>query len=295
MSRPHAKRVVSIRGIFGRKASHKDYTAPKGTSHYNMSTRLPSSPIRAKASKISKRHGSTRLGRHKWKITDAKSSKATSSTSVSEGDRLLHGFVDSIDTTRYQIAEEVSQSLAAAEQALEKQLSQTIAKHDEKLNLSRTNRAAIFSPLDPESKSKKSSLSNDKAHSQLSDIANSLSACERSLKSRWKAWVKTQQKIACLAVEILGSDSVTIPPVAREVTGTSSFKKRLASATEAFERQVETKRAMLEGVRKSRDDIGSLAREARKQVNAQEKKSREGKRKQREEICKLARKIIANI
>lgn len=53
--------------------------------------------------------------------------------------------------------------------------------------------------------------------------------------------------------------------------GSGTFKKRFASATDAFDKQESTELNMLEDAQKSRDDITCLVREARKQVSAQAK------------------------
>ncbi|KKZ60297.1 hypothetical protein EMCG_04979 [[Emmonsia] crescens] len=294
MSRTRGKQVVSIRGIFGQKAAQKDVTAPRDGGHYNMRKRQLSPPLHSKVSKASKRPISTHFGRRNLKVADS-SMGISSGTPVSDGERLLDNFVDSINTTHHQIEGEVSKSLAEAEKALEKQLAQTVAKHDEKLHLSRASRAAIFSPLEQESQGKEASLARNKEKIHLTDIRNILNTREKALNSHWKAWTKTQQKIACLAVEILGPHYATIPPATKEAMGSGTFKKRLASATDAFDKQESAELNMLEDVQKSRDNITCLVREARKQVSAQAKKSRDGKRKQREEICQLARKMIANI
>ncbi|KLJ12652.1 hypothetical protein EMPG_12325 [Blastomyces silverae] len=298
MSRTRGKQVVSIRGIFGRKAAQKDASVRKAAARYNMRSRKYLPPQKSSGSKVSKgpkRFISTLFGRRNLK--GAGSSKTINSgTPGSDGQHLLHVFVDSINTTHSQIEEEISKSLVEAEKALEKRLEQTISNHDEKLELSRATRAAIFCPLEPESpKNLRASLAKSKNKTHLADVCNILNPTEKALKSHWKAWAKTQQKIACLAVEILGPESVALPQATSEAMGSGTFKKRLASAADAFEKQESIELNMLAGVQKCRDDIACLAREMRKQVTAQEKKSRDGKRKQREEICQLARKMIANI
>ncbi|OJD23385.1 hypothetical protein ACJ73_05258 [Blastomyces percursus] len=297
MSRTRGKQVVSIRGIFGRKAAQKDATVRKAAAHYSMRSRKYLPPQKSSGSKVSKQPKtfiSTKFGRCNLKGADL-SMTLNSGTPSSDGERLLHDFIDSINTTHSQIEEEISKSLVEAEKALEKRLERTISKHDEKLEFSRATRAAIFSPLEPESLNSTASLAKSKDKIHLADVCNILNPTEKTLKNHWKAWAKTQQKIACLAVEILGSESVVLPQATRETMGSGAFKKRLASAADAFEKQESIELKMLADVQKCRDDIAYLATEMRKQVTAQEKKSRDGKRKQREEICQLARKMIANI
>ncbi|PGG98312.1 hypothetical protein GX51_06874 [Blastomyces parvus] len=295
MSRTRGKQVVSVRGIFGRKAAKKDARAP--IAHYNMRNRKYLPPQKSSGSKVSKgpkRFIATQFGRRNVKDADS-SMSIGGGIPGSDGQRLLHDFVDSINTTHSQIEGEVSKSLAEAKKALEKRLEHTISKHDEKLELSRAARAAIFSPLELESLKNRTSLAENKDESHLADLCNMLNPTEKVLKNHWKAWAKTQQKIACLAVEILGPESVALPQATREAVGSGAFKKRLASATDAFEQQKSLELNMLADVQKCRDDITCQAREMRKLVAAQEKKSRDGKRKQREEICQLARKMIANM
>ncbi|EEH37073.2 hypothetical protein PAAG_07491 [Paracoccidioides lutzii Pb01] len=308
MSRPPGKQAVSARGIFARKPAQKNATAPKAVSHYDMKKGQPSPPPKArvskgfKGSKGSKQAKSTHIARHSQRAPGSSKGGSSNSTSMPGGERLLHNFVDSIDSTRTQIQEEVSISLAEAEQVLEKRLAQTVSKYSEKLSISRNTRKDIFLPVEIEhptiSLKPKPSLvqgaDKDKAH--LVDVRNSLDAHEQALKSHWKAWSRTQQKIACLAVEILGPDAVSLPPLTKDAMGSGTFQKRLARATDAFEKNmaaVEGK--MIEDAQKTRDDIACLLRDMRKQVNIQEKKSRDGKRKQREEICQLTKKIIASI
>ncbi|KAL2359436.1 hypothetical protein RJZ56_007720 [Blastomyces dermatitidis] len=262
-----------------------------------MRSRKYPPPQKSSGSKVlkgPKRFTSIQFGRRNLKGADS-SMTISSDTSGSDGQRLLHDFVDSINTTHSQIEEDISKSLVEAERALEKRVAQTISEHDEKLELSRATRAAIFSPLEPESLKSAASLAKSKDKIHLADVCNILSPTEKALKDHWKAWAKTQQKIACLAVEILGPESVALPRPTREAMGSGAFKKRLASAADAFEKQESVELKMLADVQKCRDDIACLAGEMRKQVTAQEKKSRDGKRKQREEICQLARKMIANI
>ncbi|OJD16446.1 hypothetical protein AJ78_03387 [Emergomyces pasteurianus Ep9510] len=296
MSRTHGKQIASIRDIFGRKNAQNHATASRGAGHYPLRNRQPSPLKKSKVSKgpnASKRAISTHLGHRNLQIADP-SNAISNGTPGSGGELLLHNFVDSINTTHHQIEEEVSKSLAEAETVLEKRLTRTVTKHDGKIERARATRAAIFSPLEPESQGDTGSLGRkDLAH--LTDVRNMLNSCEKGLKSHWKAWAKTQQKIACLAVEILGPDSVTLPPVTKEAMGSGAFKRRLASATDAFEKQQSAELKMLESAQKSRNDIARLVREARKQASSQEKKSRDGKRTRREEICQLARKMIANI
>ncbi|OAX79076.1 hypothetical protein ACJ72_06610 [Emergomyces africanus] len=298
MSRTRGKQVASIRDIFGRKATQKDVAAPRGAVRYTLRNRRSSPLLKSRVSKdhlnASKRTISTHLGRCKPTKTDS-SIAISSGGPVSGGGLLLNDFVDSINTTHYQIEEEVSKSLAEAEKSLEKRLARTATKHEGKIELFRTTRAAIFSPLEPEAQGNMGSPRRNKDITHLADVRNMLNSGEKSLKSHWKAWAKTQQKIACLAVEILGPDSVTLPPATKEVMSSGAFKRRLASATDAFQKQESLELKMLENVQKRRDEIACLAREARKQTNAQEKKSRDGKRKQREELCQLARKMLANI
>ncbi|EGE85150.1 hypothetical protein BDDG_08095 [Blastomyces dermatitidis ATCC 18188] len=297
MSRTRGKQVVSIRGIFGRKVAQKDASVRKPAAYYNMRSRKYPPPQKSSGSKVlkgPKRFTSIQFGRRNLKGADS-SMTISSDTSGSDGQRLLHDFVDSINTTHSQIEEDISKSLVEAERALEKRVAQTISEHDEKLELSRATRAAIFSPLEPESLKSAASLAKSKDKIHLADVCNILSPTEKALKRHWKAWAKTQQKIACLAVEILGPESVALPRPTREAMGSGAFKKRLASAADAFEKQESVELKMLADVQKCRDDIACLAGEMRKQVTAQEKKSRDSKRKQREEICQLARKMIANI
>ncbi|KAG5297677.1 hypothetical protein I7I48_06872 [Histoplasma ohiense] len=296
MSRTHGKQTVPIRGIFVQKASQRDAPTRRGARHCNMRN-WNCFPLQkfsvSKVSNAPKRLVSTHVRRRKSKV--AGSPMAVSNSPGSGGERILHTFVDSINTTQYQIQEEISNSLANAEKTLAKQLTQTVTKHNKSVELSRVMRAVIFSPLEPESLDRIASPSDNKDTVHLVNVRSLLNPAEKALKRHWKVWNKTQQKIACLAVEMLGAESVTLPHVTKEAIGSMTFKKRLSRATSAFGKQHAVELTTLADERKWNDNISYLAREMKRQVTAQEKKSRGDKRKQREEICQLARKLIANL
>lgn len=294
MSRTHGKQTVPIRGIFAKKASQRDSPTRRGARHCNMRNWNCFSLQKFSVSKLSnapKRLVSTHVGRRKSKV--AGSPMAASNSPGSSGERILHDFVgastcesfclgllspanntlpkDSINTTQYQIQEEISNSLANAEKTLAKQLTQTVTKHNKSVELSRVMRAVIFSPLEPESLDRIASPPDNKDTAHLVNARSLLNPTEKALKSHWKAWNKTQQKIACLAVEMLGAESVTLPHVTKEAIGSMTFKKRLASATSAFGKQHAVELTTLADERKWNDYISYLAREMKNQVTVQEK------------------------
>ncbi|KAK2812330.1 hypothetical protein FQN50_001329 [Emmonsiellopsis sp. PD_5] len=292
MSRSRGTRVVSLRGIFGRKTLRKPTTA-SGVAN-NPRTTKTWEPARSRVTKSQQRKQAY-FGHRYQKPT----SKASSGP-VSSRERLLNDFAGSIDATRHEIAGDVSNSLVETQKALESRLADVIAKHDEKLELSQANRAAILTPLEETELPMGSSLKQHpagifKEQKTLADrlalVQNTLDREERDIRGLWKAWNKTQQRIICLGVEVLGSENVSLPMKAP----TGSFKKRLSGATAVSEQRAGVEKEMVEDMKKRVGDIRELTRDARKQFAAQEKKSRDDKRKQREEICQLARKMIADI
>ena len=149
-------------------------------------------------------------------------------------------------------------TLTTGEHVANKRLAEIIARYREKLSSQHTH-ASVFSHFDSETTSP----------GRMCQAVNSFEDTERELNGLFKEWMKTQQKIACLGVEVLGIEQFELQ--GSKVSGIS--KKRFNTAASMFKEHEKTEERAQDMKRRQGDEVTGATRELITRSKVQDKVS----------------------
>ncbi|OAL70815.1 hypothetical protein A7D00_5145 [Trichophyton violaceum] len=217
---------------------------------------------------------------------------------LNDGQKVLDSFVDLLESARENMAEELSAAISSTEDSMKTRLDEMATAYANRTDEFQANYTKVLSRIGAsapgESTAGGQSAELDSAEVFCFDRAafsSKLEAEKRSLERLWSEWEKVQQKIICLAVEVLGVKRAGIIKDPKK----KAMKKRLNRAAALFEKQQSEQGAMRGELQKQHQAITLLAENSVKQLKARQKKSMDQRKRQREEVCQLAKRMLAHV
>ncbi|EGD98726.1 hypothetical protein TESG_06003 [Trichophyton tonsurans CBS 112818] len=219
---------------------------------------------------------------------------------LNDGQKVLDSFVDLLESAREDIAEELFATISKTEDSMKTRLDEMATAYAKKTDEIRANYTKVLNrigvpvPVPGESTSGGQSAELDSVSVFGFDrtaFSSKIEAESRSLERLWGEWEKVQQKIICLAVEVLGVKRAGITKDPKKKV----MKKRLNRAAALFEKQQSEQGAMRVELQKQHQAITLLTENSIKQLKACQKKSVDQRKRQREEVCQLAKRMLAQV
>lgn len=183
---------------------------------------------------------------------------------------------DLLESAREDIAEELSATISKTEDSMKTRLDEMATAYAKKTDEIRANYTKVLNrigvpvPLPGESTSGGQSAELDSVSVFGFDrtaFSSKIEAESRSLERLWGEWEKVQQKIICLAVEVLGVKRAGITKDLKKKV----MKKRLNRAAALFEKQQSEQGAMRVELQKQHQAITLLTENSIKQLKARQK------------------------
>ncbi|EFQ98892.1 hypothetical protein MGYG_01906 [Nannizzia gypsea CBS 118893] len=217
---------------------------------------------------------------------------------LSDGQNALDSFVEQLEKTREGIAKELSTAISNTEDSMKTRLDKMTTKYAQKAEQLQADYTKVLGQLRVPVTGK-NAAEDQPAELDSVDVfgfdrdafLSKVEAENRSLKRLWCEWEKVQQKIVCLAVEVLGVERAGVTKNHKRRV----MKKRVNRAAALFDKQQAEQGAMLGELQKQEKAITLMAEISVKALKARQKKRMDERKKQRAEVCQLAKKVIANV
>ncbi|EFE42221.1 hypothetical protein TRV_03063 [Trichophyton verrucosum HKI 0517] len=217
---------------------------------------------------------------------------------LNDGQKVLDSFIDLLESAREDMAEELSAAISNTEDSIKSRLDEMATAYAKRVDEFQANYTKVLSRIGAPV------LGEGTAGGQAAELgsvevfgfdrtafSSKIEAETRSLERLWGEWEKVQQKIICLAVEVLGVKRAGITKDPRKKV----MKKRLNRAAALFDKQQSEQGAMRGELQKQHQAITLLAENSVKQLKACQKKSMDQRKRQREEVCQLAKRMLAQV
>ncbi|DAA73693.1 TPA_exp: Uncharacterized protein A8136_4127 [Trichophyton benhamiae CBS 112371] len=217
---------------------------------------------------------------------------------LNDGQTVLDSFIDLLESAREDMAEELSAAISNTEDSMKTRLDEMATAYVKRADEFQANYTKVLShigaPVLGESTAGGQPAELDSVEVFGFDrtaFSSKIEAENRSLERLWGEWEKVQQKIICLAVEVLGVKRAGITKDPKKKV----MKKRLNRAAGLFDKQQSKQGAMRDELQKQHQAVTLLAENSVKQLKARQKKSMDQRKRQREEVCQLAKRMLAQV